>query len=142
MRQMLIAECIRFFITKCISFSTKCNSYYKMRQYNVSQIVHIHYIDRIKTWRNETFTKTLLEKKYAVKWHFMKSSLEKLQRNSKETLLIIKKANLRKRYSRLCIFHIVHFPHFWKMKAKSTSLFNIKFLTPSNFCVLVQFCIK
>ena len=33
-RQKFITKCVRFFITKCNSFITKCDVYYKLRQYN------------------------------------------------------------------------------------------------------------
>ena len=32
MRQKFITKCVRFFITKCNSFITKCDSYYKTRR--------------------------------------------------------------------------------------------------------------
>ena len=33
MRQKFITKCVKFFIKKCYSFITKCDGYYKMRQF-------------------------------------------------------------------------------------------------------------
>ena len=42
MRQTFITKCVRLFTTKCDSFITKCDSYYKMRR--LLQIATVHYI--------------------------------------------------------------------------------------------------
>ena len=33
LRQKFITKCVRFFITKCDSFTTKCDRYYQLRQF-------------------------------------------------------------------------------------------------------------
>ena len=45
MRQKFIAKCVRFFITKCDSFITKCGSYYKRRR--LLQIVTVHAVSKL-----------------------------------------------------------------------------------------------
>ena len=51
MRQKFITKCVRFFDTKCDSFITKCDSYYKMRRLlqivtvqglMINQLSHVH----------------------------------------------------------------------------------------------------
>ena len=62
MRQKFIAKCVRFFITKCDSFISKCGSYYKLRRFLQIDTVHSHYSYLTQSINDNFFVAEILEK--------------------------------------------------------------------------------